>query len=365
MPRVAMAIVDQDTQYLDLLQRYIRKSDYAGRIAVKAFSRLDLLEQYLEQGEGIDIIIINANLYSSQRPLKKKAEVILLSEQPLYEQEGCLVIYKYQALNQILAQVMATFLQDNEDSWKSLAGSHNTRIFSVYSGTGGCGKTTLALNLAASLADRGQRVFYLNMESLPAIDITGEEGGEGDFSRLLYYLKGNPAQLLVQLENLKRPAQTGRYHTFKPAGGMQDMLEMTAAETKQLLTEMVRMGSYDVIVADLEASIHERNLAALQQSDIILWVLLDDAQCLKKNRMFLDGLEQLWAADSELLSPRIRFVLNKRLDKIYNNPRAFEFELSGQLPYVPEWKTIVKWDQMVSVPFFRQETTRLYETLNR
>jgi MinD-like ATPase involved in chromosome partitioning or flagellar assembly len=364
MGRINLAIVDQDTQYLDLFLNYLRKSDYSGRIAVKAFSRLDLLQQSLDQGQLLDIIVVDANLAQEDHNVLRNPGLILLSADPLYQREGCLVIQKYQALHQILEQIMTHYMQDHDVPQKVLGGNRSTKIISVYSGTGGCGKTTLAINLAAVLASQGQRVFLLNLESLPVIDIIGASQDSGDFSRMLYYLKGNTAQVLNQAENLKKPSCLGNFHTFKPSRSMQDMLEMTGKETAHLLEALSKSGLYDVIVIDLESSIHDRIIAALNESDLVFWILLDDFQCLQKNRMLLDDLQQTGHFPTANGEANIRFVLNKRLDRIYNDPQQYNLRVSGHLPYVPEWKSVSTLEQMVNVPIFRQEANRLYNGIS-
>jgi len=71
------------------------------------------------------------------------------------------------------------------------------RIFSLVNQKGGCGKTTVAINLAGALAERGRRVLVVDLD--PQAHATLGLGGDGEGLSLLEVLNGtaSPRAALV------------------------------------------------------------------------------------------------------------------------------------------------------------------------
>ena len=77
-------------------------------------------------------------------------------------------------------------------------------MVTLFSASGGVGKTTVALNLIRQAGQRGLRTFYLNLEALNATSLLFGIGEPDSLSQLLYSLQAHPEQWGELLEKLCR-----------------------------------------------------------------------------------------------------------------------------------------------------------------
>jgi CO dehydrogenase nickel-insertion accessory protein CooC1 len=113
------------------------------------------------------------------------------------------------------------------------------------------------------------------------------------------------------------------------------------------------MDSYDFIILDLEASLHVRISQALKLSDITLWLVLDELNCLHKTK----AVKKLLVA----ISREIHFVLNKYTGNISNDFGSADIVLSGYLPYMPEWKSVHSLEPFFTGGIFPDQLMQAFE----
>lgn len=363
MDRIKLIIADKDTEYLDLFMDYIRSSDYSGKFSITSVTREDVLERYLHSPDIFDVLLVTNEFLEISKNANVDIPVIVLQDNVATGPTNTSEIYKYQALSQILSQVLSIYLQENERGRQAISGNHSTRVVSVFSAAGGTGKTTVALNLAARLAEEGQEVFYLNLEYLSSSPVLLAPTASNDFSRLLYYLKAKPGQAEASFESISKREPALRIDYFDTVQMSREMLDISREDASALVELICSRGRYDLVIIDLESSSHERVFGALEKSDLIYWLVLDDIQVLHKTRaLFTDYQSQLDTAYNRLIR-RVRLILNKRLQTIYNPPEHFGLSLSGYLPYIPEWKNVTSPGQLLSSTTFKTALSNLHRSL--
>lgn len=363
MDRIKLVIADKDTNYLDLFMDYIRSSDYGRKFNIKSFTRGDALEKHLHSSDIFDMILVTPEFVDISKKAGLGIPIIVLQDSAVSDSGNLAEVFKYQALNQLLSQVLSIYLQENETGRKTISGTHNSRVISVFSAAGGTGKTTVALNLATRLVEEGQEVFYLNLEYLSSSPVLLAPTASNDFSRLLYYLKAKPTQAQASFESFRKREPALGFGYFDTVQMPREMLDMSREDASALVELICSRGSYDLVVVDLEASSHDRIRGALEKSDLIYWLVLDDIQVLHKTRaLFTDYQSQLDTAYNRLIR-RVRLILNKRLQTIYNPPEHFGLNLSGYLPYVPEWKNVTSPGQLLASSTFKMAVSNLHRSL--
>jgi len=363
MDRIKLVIADKDTNYLDQFMDYIRSSDYGRKFSIKSFTREDAFDKYLHSSDIFDVILATPDFVDMSQKAGLGIPIIVLQESAVSGPNKMPEIFKYQALSQLLSQVLSIYLQENESSRQTISGTHNSRVVSVFSAAGGTGKTTVALNLAARLAEEGQEVFYLNLEYLSSSPVLLAPTASNDFSRLLYYLKAKPAQAQASFESIRKREPALGFDYFDTVQMPREILDMSREDASALVELLCSRGSYDVVVIDLESSSQERILGALEKSDLIYWLVLDDIQVLHKTRaLFTDYQSQLDTTYNRLIR-RVRLILNKRLQTIYNPPDHFGLNLSWYLPYVPEWKNVTSPSQLLASTTFKMAVSNLHRSL--
>jgi pilus assembly protein CpaE len=167
-------------------------------------------------------------------------------------------------------------------------GDRRGRISTVFSSKGGCGKTTIATNLAVALHQSGQRVCLVDLDLA--------------FGDVAISLQLAPERTMIDAVGMAdRMDQTGVASvltTWRP--GLDCLLapvtpgdadKVPAAVTAELLG--VLRGMYDHIVVDTPAQFSEHVLAALDVSDRYILLTTPDMPALKSIRLTLDMLDLL------------------------------------------------------------------------
>ncbi len=175
------------------------------------------------------------------------------------------------------------------------------KIISLFSTKGGVGKTTIACNLAVSLAqDTGTKLALID------IDLHG-----GDVSVLLNIPAKGGLDEIVQEENYSDPSMLETY--LNPhMSGIRVLTAPSSPEKGDLITavhteEIIKalQSSYDYVVIDTSASLNDITLNCLEISDMILVIADQDLPTLRHAKVNLEVLEKLG------LSEKAKLVINR------------------------------------------------------
>ncbi|MFI5622879.1 CpaE family protein [Nocardioides sp. NPDC051685] len=171
---------------------------------------------------------------------------------------------------------------------EAAAGSEG-KVITIFSSKGGCGKTTLATNLAATLHDKGARRVCL-------VDL------DLAFGDVAISLQLEPRRTLVDAvamgENMDATGVAGLLTTFRP--GLECLLapvepgdaeKVPAAVIDDLLA--VLRGMFDYVVVDTPPQFNEHVLRALDGSDHHVLLTNPDMAAVKNLRLTLDMLDLL------------------------------------------------------------------------
>jgi pilus assembly protein CpaE len=169
------------------------------------------------------------------------------------------------------------------------AGSREARIITVFSAKGGCGKTTVATNVAAALAAGGRSsVCLLDLDlafgdvaialqlvpartAIDAVAMSGSIDEMGASSLVTPHSKG--------LDAICAPLEPGEAE------------RVPASTVVELLRVLKRM--YDYIVIDTPPAFTEHVLASFDVSDVYILLATLDIPALKNLRLTLDMLDVL------------------------------------------------------------------------
>ncbi len=145
------------------------------------------------------------------------------------------------------------------------------RIIAIANQKGGCGKTTTAINLSASLARQGQRVLLVDCD--PQAHATMGLKIDPDSDHSMY-------QVLTPRENERLPmtdviVTVGKDFDLAPAGMLMSTLEQELSEIEGREHSLVRAlrsvkKRYDFIVLDCPPSIGHLCFNALRASDEVI-----------------------------------------------------------------------------------------------
>ncbi|MNI31277.1 CobQ/CobB/MinD/ParA nucleotide binding domain protein [compost metagenome] len=355
MNKIQLLLLDEDPVYANHLMAFVRASDYADKLNVKLFTKLEYVERQLEDGQGFDILLISETFVPFLSQTSPSTLVLHLSHTlsgNVEMQEGMPSFYRFQPLHQLLTRVLAYYAERNQVG--VAASKKSTQVISFFSSVGNSGKTSAAIHLAKQLSFRGKRVFYLNLESLSSISLLLPSGEQQHFSQILYYLRTTPTLLGAKLELLKRYDPRSGIDFLTPCHHIREAQEMSGDDIQLLVEALIKLNSYDFILLDLEASLHVRIIKALEISDQVLWMVMDDLNCLHKTIALKKAINSLSS---------IHFILNKFTGSLYNDYNSVGIPIKGYLPYIPEWKTVHAPEQIWSASTFSEQIYTLYCSL--
>jgi pilus assembly protein CpaE len=180
-------------------------------------------------------------------------------------------------------------------------------LVTVFSAKGGCGKTTLATNLAAALADRGRREVCL-------VDL---DLAFGDVAIALQLFPAHTIADAVPLaENLDIEGLSSLLTPHSP--GLTTLvapIEPGTAEAipASLVTTILEVlkRHYDFVVVDTPPAFDDHVLAAFDQSDMVALLATLDIPALKNLKLTLETLDLL-----NYPRERWRLVLNRADSKV-------------------------------------------------
>ncbi|MUK87027.1 AAA family ATPase [Ornithinibacillus sp. L9] len=338
LKKIRIVIADTNKDYLESLGAYMRTSSNSKQFIVTYFSNFESLQKYIHQGEIIDILLISPEMNRSDIQTSKDTLVILLEDDALARSvKSHPTIYRYQRLDQLVANILGQYYENNEEAGKLLVRTNQTKIISVYSPNGGTGKTTVAVNLCKQLAINDAKVFYLNLETFNSTKLfLSDDEEENPSLQIFYYAKTNSNQLLSKIETLKKYDPYSMVNYFDIQINAEEMLELTDETINRLIKGLLETNTYDYIVLDLDSSLHERNITAIKECDILFWVVANDLTGVLKTKSLLDEEEKLFGREN-LVKDKMSLILNKFNGNLIGDFSEVELTIDGYLPFIQNW----------------------------
>jgi pilus assembly protein CpaE len=204
-------------------------------------------------------------------------------------------------------QAVLTRLQGKQEAISGPAG----RLIALVGSSGGCGASTLAVNIAAALAKQYSRCALFDLKP-----------GRGDLAALLNVRPSfNLADICLNIARLDRAMfeKTLVHH----ASGIHLLASpqtfgATRVVTTHGVTQALGMARrlYEYVVADLEDCFHEEQLATLRLANTILVVSRLDFTSLRNIHRIVNHLDEV-----DIPRGNIRFVVNR-----YGQPNELPLE---------------------------------------
>jgi pilus assembly protein CpaE len=222
---------------------------------------------------------------------------------------------------------LANEIQQRVDDTAGPGEAPRGRIVTVFSAKGGCGKTTLATNLAAALADGGRRQVCL-------VDL---DLAFGDIAIALHLFPSHTiADAVAMSETLDLPTlQRLLTHHSRGLNALVAPVDPSSAESvpAPLVTKILEVlrGEYDFVIVDTPAAFNDHVLAAFDQSDLIALIATLDVLALKNLKLATDIMDLL-----NYPRERTQVVLNRADTKVglvvSDAEKALGTPIAAQIP---------------------------------
>ncbi|MDD9267840.1 AAA family ATPase [Paenibacillus sp. GCM10023248] len=354
MTKIQLYVLDDDEEYAQRLSAFIRSSEFAERFQVKLISQP---ERVMEQGLHADGVLLMSDAIDKQL-LNWRTSLVKVALRETFKEtydaeERIPSVYRFQSLPNLLTRLEALYAAVTPSA--SSGALTKSRVITLYSACGSSGKTITAIHLAKQLSFRGERVFYLSLESVSGAALW-LQGDKSRFSQLIYYMRSMPDFLGPKLQLLKSHDPLQRFDYLSPNDHMREMQDMNGEQTGLLIQTLQELRTYDYIIIDLDSSVHPRISKALELSDCIVWLVRDDLNDVFKTVALYEQIGTL---------RNVHFVMNKFTGIQENDWSKLGKEISYRLPYIPEWKSMSRAEQVWQSILFSEQTYEMFAAIMR
>lgn len=166
----------------------------------------------------------------------------------------------------------------------------STKVISVCSGEGGCGKTSLLLSLAKDLSEKGYEALYIDAESINTFQCSlGNDNFK--YAESAENLRTYEALSYKKLKSSVVKTNYG-FDVFSPVFGSAEMNDIKVESYLSIIKLIVINKEYDFLLVDTDTQIGEMKTALIGMSDLV-FALRSDRRAAKEKQDILSALLDL------------------------------------------------------------------------
>lgn len=206
-----------------------------------------------------------------------------------------------------------------------------SRVITIFGTKGGIGKTTIATNLAVSLSMQGKKVALLDLDL--------QFGDIGVF--LDIEPKDSIAELVTDRSNFD--IDTVKSYMMLHSTGVSVLCAPKSPEYADVVTgehigkiiNTVRP-YYDYVIIDSPPAFNDNTITAIEESNLVLFILTLDISTLKNARVSMDVIESLNQKE------KLKVVVNREYEDIIavkDAARVLKCDIFGRVH--SDWKTAI------------------------
>lgn len=268
--RISIALLDKDKEYTKRLVKGLQLN-YEKELSLRVFSEPELfLNEIVTQ--HFDVTIMDYEFIHLKDKLPNSTVIAtFVQDNSIDEIEKIPAVGRYQKIENIYKRIISIYADNAADiKVKTNNRKSNTVLFT--SAQGGCGTSTVAAAYAISLARRGKKVLYLNLENFGSSSLFFHGEGQGSFSDVIYAIKSTNVNFLMKLSTVIKKDLSGVEY-IEDCKNAFDMLEIKDSEIEGLMNGIYQSKGYDVVVVDYSAALSDRQLLLMKEmADSIIYV---------------------------------------------------------------------------------------------
>ena len=268
--KIFIALFDKDEIYASRLLKGLQMG-YAKQTSVKCFSDEKLFISELET-QYFDIAIMDqACMHLKSYVPDRTITALLVKDNSIEEVGGIPTIGRFQGVDNIFKKIVSVYAE-NSSGVKVKGYDKDSKRMLFTSAQGGTGTSTLAAAYAIYLANKGEKVFYLNLETFGTASSFFEGSGAGSFSDVIYALKRTTVNFPIKLQSIIKKDSCG-VEFVDGCRNAFDMLELQDSEISKLMEGISTVNNYDVIIIDYSGALTSRQQKLLKEySDSVIYV---------------------------------------------------------------------------------------------
>lgn len=284
MSKLTLAIADKDDFFTSRFSRYIL--EHNNLYDVVSFTEKEYLTEYLVSGRP-DIILLNREFAESGvLNMVPGSLALILGENSEEHFGGYSCVNKYQKMENIIKEITFRYAESVGDKSIISGTSQSAEIVCVYSPSGGSGKTTVSIAVAAGLVKSGANTVYLNLEKFNSsyIYLSGE--GRESLSEVFLKLKNNTAGLSFEIMKALNTDMSGLKY-FGPPESAMEFNEMTDDEIFTFVREVSNIAELNYLIIDLPSEFNRMMLDLFKLADKVIYVTENSPAGIYKAQLFM------------------------------------------------------------------------------
>lgn len=330
MARPRVIIADEDASYIVPLQfKFV--TDFFNKIDLEVITDRAYFDDYFSKPQNAEILIVSDELYDSSLQRHNIQNIFVMMEQ--YDEGGTgdlnvTQLFKYTSIKEIF----------NEITGKS-AGALNiaavekkeTQIILVTSAAGGVGKTTVAMGVAACLAQNYKRVLYINAARLQNFLYTLDNSSPITSPDVYANLLNAQDDVYNNIKHVVRKEIFSYLPAFK-AALMSVGLDFSIYS--KLALSAKKSGEYDFVIIDAESTFDEFKTDLIDMADKVVIVTDQSFSSVHFTNLLLSNINGINSekymficnkfdkdATNALISPQVslKFNVNEYVEKVEVN----------------------------------------------
>ena len=328
--KIKLAIIDNDQNYLNrIVTAFTGK--FSDKLEIYSFSDLAVALETVKNGK-IDVLIASDGFEVDVAQLPKRCGfVYFVDSVEIESHKGQRTICKYQKADLIYKEILSIYSELSDIPIIGKSGSEGgTRIISFLSASGGVGSSTLAASFSMSIAKRGQKVLYLNLEQFGTTDLYFSGQGQFDFGDVIYAIKSKKSNLALKLESNVKQDVSGVYF-YDSCKVALDVIEMTVDDLKRLMDDLTISG-YDFIVLDMNFSLDKKSVQLMKSTHNLVFVSDGSETANKKFERAFNALSIFEQQQDISLCSRISIMYNKFSSKFGQQIDNGSINMIGGVP---------------------------------
>ena len=300
MAKPKVIIADEDADYIVPLQfKFV--TDFFNKIDLEIITERAFFDEYFSKPQNAEILIVSDALYDSSLQRHNIQNIFVMMEQ--YDDGGTGELninrlFKYTSIKEIFNEIIG----------KS-AGALNiaavekkeTQIVLVTSAAGGVGKTTVAMGVAACLAQNYKRVLYINAARLQDFQYILDNSAPITSMEVYANLLKAKEDVYYEIKHVIRKELFSYIPAFKAA---LMSLGLNFSIYSKLAVSAKKSGEYDFIIIDAESTFDEEKTNLIDIADKVIVVTEQSYGSVQSTNLLLSNI-------NGINSEKYMFICNK------------------------------------------------------
>ena len=299
MTKPRIIIVDEDESYAMTLQaKFIY--EFLDNIELEVITDQKIIDKTFATAQKADILIIDSNIHSETIQKQEIDHVFVMTESKQsasddYESEY--IIFKYANIKSIFMEIVGKSSLTIPNKKREL----KSRVILVTSGSGGVGKTTVALGLASALSSMYKRVLYMEAAKLQNFSYFLEDKTPIDNAYI--YDKLSKADRSIY-QDIKAELRTQIFNYILPFKTALLSFGIDYSVFRKIAESAKESNDYDYIIIDADSCFDEEKTRLISLADHVLIITEQSEQQVYNTNMLMNNI-------NNNMSDKYLFICNK------------------------------------------------------